>query len=68
MALLFQGVLYAVHYMKAWSRRPWPDGERFRLGLTDMDALTMSMTRSIGPDVTPLSLAARSRLASSPTR
>ena len=52
MALLFQGVLYAVHYMKAWSGDLGLMASGFVLGLTDMDALTMSMTRSVGPDVT----------------
>lgn len=52
MALLFQAVLYGVHYMKAWVGDMGMLASGFLLGLTDVDALTMSMTRSVGNDVT----------------
>jgi uncharacterized membrane protein (DUF4010 family) len=51
MALLFQAVLFVVYYMKAWIGDGGLMASGFVLGLTDMDALTMSMTRSVGADV-----------------
>lgn len=47
MALLFQAVLYAVHYMRAWVGDTGLLASGFVLGLTDVDALTLSMTRSV---------------------
>lgn len=47
MALLFQLVLYGVFYMKVWIGDVGLMASGFVLGLTDMDALTMSMTRSV---------------------
>ena len=47
MALLFQVVLYAVHYMRAWVGDTGLLASGFVLGLTDVDALTLSMTRSV---------------------
>ena len=52
MALLFQVVMYSVYYMKAWVGDAGLMASGFVLGLTDMDALTMSMTRSVESDVT----------------
>ena len=47
MALLFQVVLFAVYYMRAWVGDAGLMGSGFVLGLTDVDALTLSMTRSV---------------------
>lgn len=47
MALLFQAVLYAVHFMRAWVGDTGLLASGFVLGLTDVDALTLSMTRSV---------------------
>lgn len=58
MVLLFQVVLYAVYAMKTWVGNVGLMASGFVLGLTDMDALTMSMTRSVGSDV-PIQLACR---------
>ena len=58
MVLLFQVVLYAVYAMKTWVGEVGLMASGFVLGLTDMDALTMSMTRSVGSDV-PIQLACR---------
>ncbi len=52
MALLFQFVLYAVHYMRDWIGDRGLMATGFVLGLTDVDALTLSMTRSVASDVT----------------
>ena len=52
MALLFQVVLYAVHYMRAWIGDQGLMATGFVLGLTDVDALTLSMTRSVASHVT----------------
>jgi uncharacterized membrane protein (DUF4010 family) len=52
MALLFQVVLYAVHYMRAWIGDQGLMATGFVLGLTDVDALTLSMTRSVASNVT----------------
>jgi uncharacterized membrane protein (DUF4010 family) len=48
MALLFQVVLFAVHYMRAWVGETGLLASGFVLGLTDVDALTLSMARSAG--------------------
>ena len=47
MALLFQGVLFAVHYVRMWIGEIGLLVSGFVLGLTDVDALTLSMTRSV---------------------
>jgi uncharacterized membrane protein (DUF4010 family) len=47
MALLFQVVLYGVHYMRAWVGDTGLLASGFVLGLTDVDALTLSMARSV---------------------
>jgi uncharacterized membrane protein (DUF4010 family) len=47
MALLFQAVLFAVYYMRAWVGDAGLLASGFVLGLTDLDALTLSMTRSV---------------------
>jgi uncharacterized membrane protein (DUF4010 family) len=46
MALLFQAVLFAVHYMREWVGETGLLATGFVLGLTDVDALTLSMSRS----------------------
>jgi uncharacterized membrane protein (DUF4010 family) len=46
MALLFQAVLFAVHYMREWVGETGLLATGFVLGLTDVDALTLSMARS----------------------
>jgi len=52
MALLFEAVLYGVYYLKSAVGDAGLMASGFVLGLTDVDALTMSMTRSVGSDVT----------------
>ena len=52
MALLFQVVLFAVHYMRAWVGETGVLASGFVLGLTDVDALTLSMTRSVATGTT----------------
>jgi uncharacterized membrane protein (DUF4010 family) len=47
MALLFQAVLFAVFYMRKWIGDQGLLVSGFVLGLTDVDALTLSMTRSV---------------------
>jgi uncharacterized membrane protein (DUF4010 family) len=47
MALLFQVVLFAVFYMRRWVGDAGLLASGFVLGLTDVDALTLSMTRSV---------------------
>jgi uncharacterized membrane protein (DUF4010 family) len=47
MALLFQVVLFAVFYMRQWVGDVGLLASGFVLGLTDVDALTLSMTRSV---------------------
>jgi uncharacterized membrane protein (DUF4010 family) len=53
MALLFQGVLLAVHL----ARQTWGSSGVFTsaaiLGLTDVDALTVSMTRDVAQTLSP---------------
>ena len=52
MALLFQGVLFAVFYMRQWIGDAGLLASGFVLGLTDVDALTLSMTRSVSSGTT----------------
>jgi uncharacterized membrane protein (DUF4010 family) len=52
MALLFQVVLFAVHYMREWVGETGLLASGFVLGLTDVDALTLSMTRSVATGTT----------------
>jgi len=47
MALLFQAVLYVVFYMREWVGDDGMLASGFVLGLTDVDALTLSMSRSV---------------------
>jgi uncharacterized membrane protein (DUF4010 family) len=47
MALLFQVVLFGVYYMRQWVGDAGLLVSGFVLGLTDVDALTLSMTRSV---------------------
>ena len=69
MALLFQVVLFAVYYMREWIGDQGLLASGFVLGLTDVDALTLSMTRSVVDRHDDRERpAARSRSASSPTR
>lgn len=46
MAALFQVVLFAVYFIRLWLGEPGLLASGFVLGLTDVDALTLSMTRS----------------------
>ena len=52
MALLFQVVLFAVYYMRDAIGENGLMASGFVLGLTDMDALTVSMTRSVATGTT----------------
>ena len=52
MALLFQVVLYAVFYLREWAGEGGLMATGFALGLTDVDALTLSMTRSVSTGTT----------------
>jgi len=52
MALLFQVVLFAVYYMRQWVGDAGMLASGFVLGLTDVDALTLSMTRSVSTGTT----------------
>ena len=52
MALLFQVVLFAVYYMRAWVGDSGLLVSGFVLGLTDVDALTLSMARSVSTGTT----------------
>jgi uncharacterized membrane protein (DUF4010 family) len=47
MAVLFQVVLFAVFYLRRWIGEGGLMAGGFVLGLTDVDALTLSMTRSV---------------------
>jgi uncharacterized membrane protein (DUF4010 family) len=47
MALLFQAVLFGVFYLREWIGEGGLMAGGFLLGLTDVDALTLSMTRSV---------------------
>ena len=46
MAALFQAVLFAVYFVRLWMGDPGLLAGGFILGLADVDALTLSMTRS----------------------
>lgn len=52
MAVLFQIVLFAVHYVRNAVGETGLMVSGFVLGLTDMDALTLSMTRSVATGTT----------------
>jgi len=52
MALLFQVVLFAVYYVRQRVGEGALMASGFVLGLTDVDALTLSMTRSVGSGTT----------------
>jgi uncharacterized membrane protein (DUF4010 family) len=52
MALLFQAVLFAVHHVREWIGETGLLVTGFVLGLTDVDALTLSMTRSVSTGTT----------------
>ncbi len=58
MAVLFQIVLFAVHYVRSSVGESGLLASGFVLGLTDLDALTLSMTRSVASG-TPIDAAAR---------
>lgn len=51
LALLFQVVLYAVYYVRQWVGDSGLMVTGFVLGLTDVDALTLSMTRSVATGI-----------------
>jgi len=51
LALLFQAVLYAVYYIRQWTGAAGLMATGFVLGLTDVDALTLSMTRNVATGV-----------------
>jgi len=51
LALLFQVVLYAVHYVRQWVGDSGLMVTGFVLGLTDVDALTLSMTRGVATGI-----------------
>jgi len=51
LTLLFQVVLYVVHYVRQWVGDAGLMATGFVLGLTDVDALTLSMTRSVATGV-----------------
>jgi uncharacterized membrane protein (DUF4010 family) len=53
MALLFQIVLMAVHIARAWWGASGVISSAAILGLTDVDALTVSMARSVAHTVSP---------------
>lgn len=52
MALLFQVVMFAVFYVREWVGDVGMLASGFVLGLTDVDALTLSMTRSVSTGTT----------------
>jgi uncharacterized membrane protein (DUF4010 family) len=54
MALLFQAVLFGVFYLRGWIGEQGLMAGGFLLGLTDVDALTLSMTRSVASGTTIL--------------
>ena len=51
LTLLFQGVLYLVYYVRQWVGDSGLMVTGFVLGLTDVDALTLSMTRSVASGI-----------------
>jgi len=62
LALLFQAVLYAVYYIRQWTGAAGLMATGFVLGLTDVDALTLSMTRNVATGVS-IDMACRAILA-----
>lgn len=62
LTLLFQVVLYVVHYVRQWVGDAGLMATGFVLGLTDVDALTLSMTRSVATGVA-VQMACRAILA-----
>jgi uncharacterized membrane protein (DUF4010 family) len=58
MAALFQVVLFAVHFARSWMGEGGLLAGGFLLGLTDVDALTLAMTRSVATG-TAIDLACR---------
>jgi len=61
MAALFQAVLYAVDFARSWLGEGGLMAGGFVLGLTDVDALTLAMTRSVSGG-TSIDLACRAIL------
>jgi uncharacterized membrane protein (DUF4010 family) len=61
MAALFQVVLFGVHFVRAWLGEGGLMAGGFLLGLTDVDALTLAMTRSVSTG-TAIELACRAIL------
>jgi uncharacterized membrane protein (DUF4010 family) len=61
MAAIFQVVLYAVHFLQAWMGEGGMLAGGFVLGLTDVDALTLAMTKSVASG-TSIDLACRAIL------
>ncbi len=61
MAALFQAVLYGVHFARSWLGEGGLMAGGFLLGLTDVDALTLAMTRSVSTG-TSIDLACRAIL------
>lgn len=61
MAALFQVVLFAVHFARSWLGEGGLLAGGFLLGLTDVDALTLAMTRSVATG-TAIDLACRAIL------
>lgn len=61
MAALFQVVLYGVHFARSWLGEGGVLAGGFLLGLTDVDALTLAMTRSVATG-TSIDLACRAIL------
>jgi len=61
MAALFQLVLFAVHFTRSWMGEGGLLAGGFVLGLTDVDALTLAMTRSVATG-TSIDLACRAIL------
>ena len=51
LALLFQVVLFVVYYVRQWVGDAGLMATGFVLGLTDVDALTLSMTRSVATGI-----------------
>lgn len=61
MAALFQVVLFGVHFARSWLGEGGLMAGGFLLGLTDVDALTLAMTRSVSTG-TSIDLACRAIL------
>jgi uncharacterized membrane protein (DUF4010 family) len=51
LTLLFQVVLYIVYYVRQWVGDAGLMATGFVLGLTDVDALTLSMTRGVATGI-----------------